>query len=781
MKGIGLTRIAVFCILGAVILLLLLVRAYAFKTFRMFGGTIHQNISSAALTPQGISEASFQVIDDGNTSQDIPETAKFSDATHHCDNSKLAESFAYIQERTQFIIEQAFQAHRNQEALKNALYAFGELLHTAQDFYSHTNYIELNLKRNVSLRPEDIPLFNWDNLKESPPQPAGIKSGYFYYENPALNEATITFLSRDAVCAFLLKEFKDLKFASSEEFKNRCKTFTGYILYASDPQFSVLHYDLNKDASDSMAGSKVVPATGKNLFEYAFNLAVRETERQWLKLEGLIRKKYPEDAKEIIEALKSGKALQKSCPGIEKARVEFIWLNEKAGNINADLAVLSSAHAKATDIEVGIFNLLNALEDLKRDTSVVSEECKKASGPNQGIAQLKSSFEQTGIKVSELRKITQALSETTCQLAQKAKESVAPDKRANLTYNAGQFAKKTKEKSDEAGSLAKEAKASLEKLGLVQENRDLAEFHTRLDDALSKLKDQRDAGASALAFLKSDADAAYGSLDALINETGGVSATMQQLVKACPNDPAGQRIFTDAQALSDKVSQTHKEAAEHFKAIEFIVSVYSTQLSRAENLSGGISNTLAGCDKIQAGPEDINDLKASLDAIEAFAQAAEKFAAEAEKCLVPLQGAQGLPGKEGVVSGAGGVFVESLVVPNDKPVKVLSKTVFEKGKRYIIEAGGIISDWQDKTDGVDPVWCYAEWRCGKEGMVWDQLRIDGMGMTDIAGKIIPYNPGHTYRVVYSGEGRPVEFYALDAQGSPGDNSGSFGVNIYTAP
>lgn len=125
-----------------------------------------------------------------------------------------------------------------------------------------------------------------------------------------------------------------------------------------------------------------------------------------------------------------------------------------------------------------------------------------------------------------------------------------------------------------------------------------------------------------------------------------------------------------------------------------------------------------------------------------------------------------------------GNLLETMVVPNDKPVKIFSKTFLEKGRWYVIEASGVISDWSHVKEGVDAVWCYAEWRCGKQGEVWNQLRIDGKGMTEIVGQTIPYHPQHVYQVRFQGQGRPVELYCIDAQSSWSDNSGAFTVKIY---
>jgi hypothetical protein len=123
----------------------------------------------------------------------------------------------------------------------------------------------------------------------------------------------------------------------------------------------------------------------------------------------------------------------------------------------------------------------------------------------------------------------------------------------------------------------------------------------------------------------------------------------------------------------------------------------------------------------------------------------------------------------------------SLDVSNTKPVKV--KTPFSTSPNcdYLIEASGDVSDWSDKSGGVDPVWCFAEWRCGKKGEPWQQLRIDGQGMAELAGHTLDYNSSHTYKIKIRGTGKPLEFWAADAQGSSGDNKGAFKVRITEVP
>lgn len=128
------------------------------------------------------------------------------------------------------------------------------------------------------------------------------------------------------------------------------------------------------------------------------------------------------------------------------------------------------------------------------------------------------------------------------------------------------------------------------------------------------------------------------------------------------------------------------------------------------------------------------------------------------------------PGKE--------ELLEELVIPNTRPEKILSRTVLEMGREYVIEASGTFDDWGNTPHGIDAVWCFAEWRCGRQGQAWNQLIINGKGMTEIAGQTIPYDSQHVYRIKYRGQGNRVEFYMIDAQNSWQDNLGAVTVRIY---
>ena len=61
--------------------------------------------------------------------------------------------------------------------------------------------------------------------------------------------------------------------------------------------------------------------------------------------------------------------------------------------------------------------------------------------------------------------------------------------------------------------------------------------------------------------------------------------------------------------------------------------------------------------------------------------------------------------------------------------------------------------------------------------MWDQLRIDGKGMSELVGGKLPYNPSHRYTILVRGNGQPIELYLADAQGSAGDNHGYVTVTV----
>ena len=181
-----------------------------------FGITYHAQITA---------EANDGVLDDqqlglviaANMAQDLRQT----ESKIHFDNCDFPGGVAYIEEEWA-LIDKAGQ--RFGEA---ALTAFGRLLHTTQDFYAHSNWIELHV--------DEAPVPVWDQRLSS--LPADIVSGTFWLGFPKL-------CGHDAPT----------------------------------------HEQLNKDSPTSPEGSKVVesgPNQGKTLFDLAFSTAVAASRIQF--------------------------------------------------------------------------------------------------------------------------------------------------------------------------------------------------------------------------------------------------------------------------------------------------------------------------------------------------------------------------------------------------------------------------------------------------------------------------------------------------------------------
>ena len=70
-------------------------------------------------------------------------SAQFGHDEYHFDNNAFEKSHAYIEEQRALVIS-SLQREDNASAWS----AFGRLTHTVQDFYAHSNYIDLWLSRH---------------------------------------------------------------------------------------------------------------------------------------------------------------------------------------------------------------------------------------------------------------------------------------------------------------------------------------------------------------------------------------------------------------------------------------------------------------------------------------------------------------------------------------------------------------------------------------------------------------------------------------------------------
>lgn len=133
---------------------------------------VHVEILREALG-EHFGAAALQKIIDANVYQDRL-TAQYGHDEFHFDNNSFEKSYAYIEEQRLLAIS-ALQSNDPASAWS----AFGRLTHTAQDFYAHSNYIELWVARLPSgtvPAPEEI-----DPVDPALINSPALHSGKLYY------------------------------------------------------------------------------------------------------------------------------------------------------------------------------------------------------------------------------------------------------------------------------------------------------------------------------------------------------------------------------------------------------------------------------------------------------------------------------------------------------------------------------------------------------------------------------------------------------------------------
>jgi hypothetical protein len=271
--------------------------ASAFSTYKVFGGAVHKAIIFDALAPHGLSKAALDAITRGCNSQDNPKSANFSIPQRHACDDKIEETDAFIRRTVDESVSLADGALKSKSARKQALYRFGEALHALQDFYSHSNYLELLIRDKKLLEP-----FDWQN------PPTSVVTCYYHYASTLHQEF---FEGRQTAVRALLGDNPALCFHSQEEYNERRAGDASedkVLDYALAP-LSFTHLELNKDNEKTLEGRVVSSTYKKTYHQLAKELAAKDTSLLWQRFEKLLRdsyseKKTPGQAENILEALK---------------------------------------------------------------------------------------------------------------------------------------------------------------------------------------------------------------------------------------------------------------------------------------------------------------------------------------------------------------------------------------------------------------------------------------------------------------------------------------------
>jgi hypothetical protein len=217
--------------------------ALAFSSFENQGGRLHAEITEEGLRGT-VAQPNLKLIVDANEAQDRKDGEGARDHRRHFASKNVDSALAYIDREKKSALNFAAEADTAEESRAGALRHFGMVLHTAQDFYSQSNYVELQLQEpRFRADPLLIPLVDWSRV------PAG---------------------------------------------------YAGLIANAADSMDSAQNF--NKDNPSSEQGKKLAGKT--SYYNIARELAIRETQRQWTLFETLIRSRCGERSAKIIAALR---------------------------------------------------------------------------------------------------------------------------------------------------------------------------------------------------------------------------------------------------------------------------------------------------------------------------------------------------------------------------------------------------------------------------------------------------------------------------------------------
>ncbi len=132
---------------------------------------IHEEMTREALGSY-FSAGALEIIIAANRKQDAL-SGQFGHDEFHFDNNAIEKGFRYINEQRGFVLASLLSP-----GVLSAWIAFGRLTHTAQDFYSHTNYISLWLDQHPGTPPTPPEI---DPVQKSLIRSPSLHSGKIYF------------------------------------------------------------------------------------------------------------------------------------------------------------------------------------------------------------------------------------------------------------------------------------------------------------------------------------------------------------------------------------------------------------------------------------------------------------------------------------------------------------------------------------------------------------------------------------------------------------------------
>lgn len=269
-----------------------------------FNMSVHKRMNNEVLGKE-LSDQSLFAFNYGNIAQDAsPATTGKND--HHFCNNLMGRSLKYTDQVLEQVKEKLEKPQLNDAELMRIVKDMGARMHTLQDFYAHSNYTELKLAQNPNHRLGEIPLVNWDDIRNG--KATDLRSGFYFYKNGAVNELANQMTRQEVIDGLdsLGQKIPGTKYLNDFLYeRDRARGFAGALHIANEKRYTVLHADTAKDDPRHPQGEVINPNTGLTLFEYARDLAKRETRKQWSNFEDLVRQtRGQQDGDQILNRIR---------------------------------------------------------------------------------------------------------------------------------------------------------------------------------------------------------------------------------------------------------------------------------------------------------------------------------------------------------------------------------------------------------------------------------------------------------------------------------------------
>lgn len=265
--------------------------------------THHQQTNQKALGSCGFAKERIEDVNAGSKYSDDWSKPQFQDSRRHFDDCRFDESMQFVKDRISAGREKARNSFQHEPSRSECLFAFGEALHSMQDFIAHSNFIEWHLDKNMKI--PDVFMKTLEDFVQS----KKFKSGFLTEKEVALIKQESPEVAKTKGKDFThwfqdnkLHDGQELdkdKFHSQPQFNQRFNaegkpSFKTAVTYVLDDK-NLLRYELNKErASDAQGCVKVQCKdkhyNGKTLHQIAAESARQLTANSWKNIENDIWK-----------------------------------------------------------------------------------------------------------------------------------------------------------------------------------------------------------------------------------------------------------------------------------------------------------------------------------------------------------------------------------------------------------------------------------------------------------------------------------------------------------